>query len=346
MEKIVYLILCIENLLLGYVKPQKGRIQFFTNEATKPEGNFRMIMDELQKRGREDIHFYGVKFTGSLSNKFHYLFACIKQLYLCKKASLVILNDNNYVISKFKPTGLQVIQIWHACGAVKKFGSQLKNRKYKIQGYDKVICCHPYWVGIFSEAFSTPKENLVITGVPCTDELIENKEEPENIISYLPTFRGTSMGKLEYVSLEENKEFMESVPKGWKFQTKQHPLVPVPSTTGNKSLNKILMESKIIITDYSSIMFDASLLNDRTVLIYVPDYEKYKETVGYNIDLEKDYDGYIAKDATHLSDLINREVNNPTPNTKKIRDKYMKYEDGKNLERVVAVIEGVLGDEK
>lgn len=31
----------------------------------------------------------------------------------------MILNDNNYVISHMKPTNVKVLQVWHACGAVK-----------------------------------------------------------------------------------------------------------------------------------------------------------------------------------------------------------------------------------
>lgn len=346
MEKIVRIILTIENMLLWHVRRKKGRIQFLTNESVKPEGNFKLIMDELKKRGIKDVEFYGVKFTGTLSSKIHYLFVCMKQLYLCRRASLVILNDNNYVISTFKPSGLKVLQIWHACGAVKKFGSQLENRQYKIRGYDKIVCCHPYWVDVFSEAFSTPKESFEVTGLPITDDLVKEQKEPDNIISYLPTFRGTSMGKLKYVSLENSEKFIASLPEGWVFQTKHHPLVPIPSTTKDKSLNQILSESKIIITDYSSIMFDASLLKDRTILVYAPDYEEYGDTVGYNIDLQSDFEGYIAKDEETLSFLINREAEKQVPNSKKIRDKYMKYVDGKNIDKVLSTIEGMMSSEK
>ena len=95
------------------------------------------------------------------------------------------------------------------------------------------------------------------------------------------------MDGIKWVDFDE-KRIQSELPNGWKLATRYHPLLPLESNTAGMSLNDVLGMSDIIITDYSSVMFDASLLKDRTILIYAPDYEEYKDTVGYNIDLEEE----------------------------------------------------------
>ena len=45
---------------------------------------------------------------------------CIQQLFIINTSKVVIIRDNNYVVSTFKREGVNVIQVWHACGAIKK----------------------------------------------------------------------------------------------------------------------------------------------------------------------------------------------------------------------------------
>lgn len=44
---------------------------------------------------------------------------CIKQIYVINTSKVVLITDNNYVISNFKRPGVKVIQVWHATGAIK-----------------------------------------------------------------------------------------------------------------------------------------------------------------------------------------------------------------------------------
>lgn len=340
MTKIMTILLRLTNWLLFFVRPDKTRIQFLTNEFTTPQGDFKTLIDQLTK-DHYNVHFYGVHFKGSLKDKIHYAFACMVQLYLCRKSAVVVLNDNNFTLSVCKPAHLKVLQIWHATGAVKKFGEQLPKHKYQICGYDKVLCCGKYWKQIFAQAFNVPDESVIDTGLPCTDELIQRDPKPQHVVSYLPTFRGTSMDGIKWVDFDE-KRIQSELPNGWKLATRYHPLLPLESNTAGMSLNDVLGMSDIIITDYSSVMFDASLLKDRTILIYAPDYEEYKDTVGYNIDLEEEFKGYSAKDEDSLVKLIKESIENPKPNTGYIQEKYVTHTDGHNTERVLEQIKDLL----
>ena len=339
--KILHMVLKIEDKILWKVKPEKNRIEFFTNESTELEGNFKEITQELENRGYTP-NFYGVKFKGSLKDKIRYFFVCLNQLYRCKKAEVVILNDNNYVISTIKPDHLKVCQIWHASGAVKKFGNQLKQRKYKISGYDRVFCCGKYWKDIFSKAFNIERDKVVITGLPDTDTIyMEREKEPEQVISYLPTFRGNSMDGIRWVDLDTEK-IKKDLPEGWVFQTRYHPLIPKESDTTDSTLDCI-KKSKIVITDYSSVLFDTSLLKDRVILLYVPDLEGYGKEIGYNINIEEDFRGYIAKTEDELYKLIIQAIEGKLKeNSCKIRNKYMEGVDGQSVKAIADEIERLL----
>lgn len=82
-------------------------------------GDFKLIDKQLRHENKYDIHYILLKFEKNLWGNFKYFLNCLKQLVEIKKSSLVILNDNNYVISHMKPTNVKVLQVWHACGAVK-----------------------------------------------------------------------------------------------------------------------------------------------------------------------------------------------------------------------------------
>ena len=78
---------------------------------------------------------------------------------------IVLINDNNYVVSHYKRQVVKVIEVWHATGAIKKFGNAIK-RQYPINNYDYVIANSDYWVEPYSLAFSVDKNNVLVTGMP------------------------------------------------------------------------------------------------------------------------------------------------------------------------------------
>ena len=59
-----------------------------------------------------------------------------------------------------------------------------------------------------------------------------------------------------------------------------------------------------MITDYSSVMFDYSILN-RPILFYVYDLEEYRDNLrGFNLDLEKEAPGPLIKNSEELINAI------------------------------------------
>ena len=109
----------------------------------------------------------------SLWMNFLYFLNTIRQIFVINTSALVIISDNNYVISRFKRKGVKVLQVWHAAGAIKKFGNAI-HREYPIANYDQVICNGAYWKKPYSEAFNVSEEHVSVTGMPRLDHLLDD----------------------------------------------------------------------------------------------------------------------------------------------------------------------------
>ena len=72
---------------------------------------------------------------------------------------------------------------------------------------------------------------------------------------------------------------------------------------GETSLDDLMMQSKMLITDYSSICWDMYYM-DKPILFYQYDVDKYLETWGSYVDLEKDLPGERTDDTDRLIDMI------------------------------------------
>jgi CDP-glycerol glycerophosphotransferase len=96
--------------------------------------------------------------------------------------------------------------------------------------------------------------------------------------------------------------------------------------------------SQLLVTDYSSVMFDYAWL-DRPIVIYAPDYETYtQDTRGTYFDLRADPPGPFCETQDELHDLVrtaDEDGEDRLQRLKAFRDRYCGTEDGKAAARVV-----------
>src|SRR4051812_36378897 len=131
--------------------------------------------------------------------------------------SRYIMVDNYYgflAAVHFKK-GVQCIQLWHASGAVKKFGLEeesIKDRSSRAiqrflqvyRQFHKVVVGSDVMAAIFTKSFNLKKEQILTTGIPRTDfffnetaiqkeRLILAQRHPrikgKKVILYAPTYR-------------------------------------------------------------------------------------------------------------------------------------------------------------
>ncbi len=186
----------------------------------------------------------------------------------------LILTDYYYYAYANKPRkNQQVIQLWHGCGAFKKWGYSTVNlewgadRKsledYPIHNtYTYVTVSSSNVKKYYSEAFNCDESIICADGVPRTDKYFDKsfvaaarkkvlEKYPEignkKIILYAPTFRGVSKGKASFTQMLDFLYLKKHLGKEYVFIVKLHPFV-------KKGMNMSNTLSEI----YSGFVYDVS----------------------------------------------------------------------------------------
>ena len=107
----------------------------------------------------------------------------------------------------------------------------------------------------------------------------------------------------------------------------------------NYDISLLYLVADMLVTDYSSVMFDYSILR-RPILFYCYDLDEYMNTLrGFYFDLLKEAPGPVVTTSEDLIKTI-REYDNNLYNKKyeEFIDKYNHIDDGKASGRVVDLI--------
>ncbi len=286
--------------------------------------------------------------------------------YLYLMTSKVIVTDD-YVrymrVIKLRE-GQKLIQIWHACGAFKKFGldapSQLTREEEKAthSQYSAVAVTSEKCRESYAGAFGISKEICLPLGLPRTDNLIKSAPEMrESILKkypdfknkiiylYCPTFREEDGKRIEYNPGIDWEKLSNSMHENEVFIIRRHPLMDYRFENGehpnildlsNDSTLELTSVSDVIITDYSSVIYDAVIL-DVPAVFYCPDFKEYER--GFYLDFPNGLPGEMVTEGSGLLDCIRRTAKNP-PEEKieKFINEQLSACDGKSTERVVALI--------
>lgn len=302
---IINIVLTIESLFLSFFQIHH-RVTFISLELTELTSDFKKIYEQLEKEDI-DIRLCLTHYDKGLKGQFLYFLNCFKQLYFVYTSKVIVLNDNNYVVSHFKRKNTQVIQVWHACGAIKKFGNAI-DRKYVIANYDYVLSTSSYWKEAYSEAFDVTKEHVLPLGMPRCDELFNDVYKKESlqylyhkypvlkdkkIILYAPTFRGNIYKGFHSIDFDAQK-LLKQLGDDYILIYKFHPLLktyPLSPTDrildmNNEDTHVLMCICDYLVSDYSSIIFDYLIL-EKPFLFYVPDLKEYIKGLGVFVDIEK-----------------------------------------------------------
>jgi CDP-glycerol glycerophosphotransferase len=110
------------------------------------------------------------------------------------------------------------------------------------------------------------------------------------------------------------------------------------------SVETLCLAADVLVTDYSSLMFDYAVL-DRPIVIHAPDWERYRSTRGVYFDLMAEPPGVVARSQDELLDVLRSgAVTGPEAETLRaaFRARFCALEDGRAAERVVRRV--LLGD--
>ncbi|MGM0123796.1 teichoic acid glycerol-phosphate primase [Enterococcus sp. AZ194] len=267
------------------------------------------------------------------------------------------------------PKTSEVIQLWHANGAIKKFGIEAnyaKNRsasdkkRYK-QVYKKYT---HYAVGsdkmgaIFQESYLAKPEQILTVGYPASDKLMSSgwraRQEArfserfseigkKRILLYTPTYRETdSENPLDFDRLakelgDEWLIFAKAHPHDNKLQEKLRTSKSVTSDLRGFSLQEFLPFVDCLITDYSSVPFEYTLVKKNgKVLFFCYDMEEYQKEVG----IQEDFESWVPSKITKTQEQLTTEITNQKPQEiASFNSLWNQYNDGQATQRLIQRIE-------
>lgn len=253
----------------------------------------------------------------------------------------------------FKGINSFVFNTWHGT-PIKKLGADMKESKNafipksKTKLADLLLAQGQYDKEIYARCYNLPLQNIKILGLPRNDELqndsgagrineIKNKLGIYNkrVILYAPTFREYEReGSNCIMSLPVNFEKWESLLGGEYvlLLRAHHEVVKLMNVKENgfiknvssyTELNELMIVSDILISDYSSIFFDYSILN-RPMFSFSYDYEKYNEERGLYFDIRKELQCMDLNNEDKLLDaIIHMNEEERVSITKDFRKKYV-----------------------
>jgi CDP-ribitol ribitolphosphotransferase len=103
--------------------------------------------------------------------------------------------------------------------------------------------------------------------------------------------------------------------------------------TEEREINDLLFITDVLITDYSSVIFEYALLNRRTIF-FVPDLEAYMESRDFFYEFDKYTYGEVTRNMDELLDAIeNGKIDQKK--LKAFKDYFISSCDGNSTERFV-----------
>lgn len=265
----------------------------------------------------------------------------------------------------------KLIQIWHACGAFKKFGldsflNDIQKERAIHSQYDVVCVSSENIRADYAGAFGIDIDKVQALGVPRTDmfykphiidaakkQFFEEYPEYENkkILLYCPTFREKNGRKVANDPQIDWDIFSELLPPDVIMLIKNHPVIGKDLLGGKtfqnianikENTNTLMLVADIMITDYSSVIFECCILN-KPIIFYCPDYDEYERD--FYFQFPEDTYGDFTVNQEELCEAIIRNLRNPNlDKLTEFKEKYMGACDGHSTEHVVDTIKMFLNE--
>lgn len=317
MMQLIYQILC-------FFRRKDGKHILMMSETRTPiSGNLKALDMRMKERHLNEIYKISYSFSITLQqNKFKTLIDWLRLLWVLPKQDYVFVDD--YVpIFKFitLDSKTKFIQLWHAGVGFKsvgysRFGKEGSPHPMESchRKYTHVVVGSSDLIPVYEEVFGVDQKNFYPYGLPRLDGYldkikIENfkKEFYENypflkgkkIILFAPTYRGSSQ-KDAFYPLEKinHKKILELKDKDFVFIYKMHPFINqeiniekeyedvIFNFSNFNDINSLFYITDILITDYSSNVYEYSLLK-KPIIFYVYDRDFYQLTRGVHRSIEE-----------------------------------------------------------
>lgn len=331
--------------LFDLLHQNKSKRILLMSETRSPiSGNLKALNEEIKRREIDKKYRVSYSFCKTLElGKMQLLVNWIKLAWKISKQETIFIDDYSpifkYIDLNKKKTKL--IQVWHAGVGFKSVGYA----RFGFSGPEPYNSCHRKYdyaivgskglIPVYSEVFGIDKEKILPYGLPRLDDFLSDEKinstikklhdkypilNGKKVILFAPTFRGKGQKDAHYpfdkIDLEKTYDMCNK--NNYIFIFKMHPFIKskieIPEKFSDRiidlstysDINDLLYLADILITDYSSTIYDFSMLN-RPMLFYTFDLEKYEIINKVHRPIKEYAPGKICKTYDELINAINNQ---------------------------------------
>ncbi len=303
------------------------------------------------------------------------------QYYYYLLTSRVIITNAGGVSFIPKRKGQMIINTWHGGGPYKKTSTDVFNNFFyrkEVQmnagQIDYVLSTCEYCTRMEYPAMKIERSKCINSGMPRNDIFFQNRpdilnkvrkcfklEKDTKIVLYAPTFRldtdsFTNQKKAGSFDIDWKgviQSLTERFGGRWRFAVRLHPKLlngaeidsSIIHMTKYPDMQELLYTADVVITDYSSLMWDFALTG-KPVFLFSQDIDEYVKNPGFYMPVEK-WPYELARTNEELQNIIkNFDYEKYASDLKKHFLESGSYEEGKACSAVLSLIEGESGMKK
>lgn len=370
-----------------FVKERLAGIRQADSERTPAQRVRAAVFDFLASHMplRKQVLFYTIRDDGRLEGNAAALYPYVKgrkviaarrlphpggyqlKMFWEIMRSRVIVTDDYVRYLRYFPLrkDQKVVQLWHACGAFKKFGRFGTNLEESVDlathaQYNLVCVSGEEVRDVYADSFGIDRKKVRALGAPRTDIFFDKGRQAQirqevcsrypqlrgkRVILYAPTFRDTSSDRTVFRPQLDFDRLSAELPEDMMFVVRPHPIMTAPVISGkyDKVLeirdiptNDLMFVSDLLVTDYSSVIFEYSLLK-KPILFFCYDLESYNR--GFYLKYPDDLPGDVITDQNQLKErLCSDSWNKMGSGYEEFVSRYMSACDGRSSRRIAGII--------
>lgn len=317
------------------------RILFASDSRAALGGNLQVVHDRMVARGLGETCELLTLLKASITEQRSFRDR-LRMPWLLATADVILVDDYIPVVYRLDDPDTRIIQLWHASGAFKTVGYSRVGKPggpspfSRIhKNYTHAIVSSDHDVPFYAEAFGIPESRVVPTGIPRMDRFFDEAARAEGreaalsafpaargrfTILFAPTFRGETPRTATYDATLIDYAALHALAleKDAVVIFKMHPFVREPlaipepfrdrlidGTATAIDVNDLLFVVDLLVTDYSSIVFEFSTLG-RPMLFFAYDLDAYVAERDFYVPFEQFVPGRIVRTFPELLDAIRR----------------------------------------
>lgn len=329
--------------ILSRLFPKKGDKILLMSETRAPiSGNLKVLNEYLIEHQLDKKFKISYYFTKTLEKRrSRIFFIWLKLAFLTAKQDFIFVDDYSpffkYITLHPKT---KLIQVWHAGVGFKSVGYARFGEKGSPYPFDTPHRKYSYTIvggqalqEVYAEAFGIDEKDCLPYGVMRIDGYMDKQKisdfkktfyqeypqfQNKKIILFAPTFRGTGQRSAHYPYKNlDFKQIYDMCADEYIFLIKMHPFITklpdIPVEFQDKiidfssfpDINQLFYVTDILITDYSSNIYEFSL-QKKPIIFYAFDKDEYELLRSVHRRLDDDAPGKVCQTFEEVIDTIHK----------------------------------------